>query len=180
MKLLKIAALGVLLASAAWLPSFANGFDEANQVSQDPHVAYTLYIGMPTKDAEAAFDELKDWKKSVEDLTNGCYTGPASKKIYYARTLKDKTKQKVFFFRNYDGILYGYQITFYTNKNADAEKMYNQAVKNLKAQLGAPHRTMSNSTNEWTNFEESDGYNINLTYNKQEKSFKIDRHYVYH
>lgn len=58
--------------------------------------------------------------------------------------------------------------------------MYNLAVMNLKTQLGTPHRTMSNSTNEWTNFEESDGYNISLTYTKQEKSFKTDRYYVYH
>lgn len=75
--------LGLAVATMCYVPSFANSFDEAMAVPEDPRVAYTFYIGMNADDVEEAMDALPDWAKRVESFRN----------IFYTRTLEDGTKE---------------------------------------------------------------------------------------
>lgn len=175
MKLLKTAALGMLLAGAAWMPTFANGYEEAVQVTSDPQVAYTLYVGIPSSEAEATFDSLSDWTKHehVQASGNGIT-------VYYTRTLKDGTKQKVSFPRSRTYGAHFIIMEFYTPKAADAHKMYLQALNTMTKKMGQPKSRGHNSTNDFAHFEADDGFTVNLIYTPREKSFKIIREYVYH
>lgn len=142
MKRWKKIALGVVLASAMWIPSFANALGEVNAVSQDLMVAYTLYPDMNTTDAEAAFDSLPDWTKHVEYIGDRDRTVDSF--VSYTRTLEDKTKQEVFMLRRKDGILLEYRVLFYSESRAKLEEMYNLAFNNLKAKYGAPYMSSKN------------------------------------
>ena len=135
-------ALGVVLASAMWMPSFANALGEVNAVSQDLMVAYTLYPDMSTSDAEAAFDSLPDWTKHVKYIGDRDRTLDSF--VSYTRTLEDKTKQEVFMLRRKDGRLLDYRVMFYSESRAQLEKMYNLAFNNLKAKYGAPYMSSKN------------------------------------
>lgn len=175
MNVLKTAALGVLLASAAWMPSLANGFDEAASVTSDPHVAYTLYIGKPSAESEAAFDSLPDWKKQEHVAANG-----GGITCIYTRTLKDGTKQRVSFPRSSKFGTYFIIMKFTTPKAEDAHQMYLDAVKRMTQEMGAPESIRKIDVNYLATFREADGYTVYLTYNTKEKTFEVDRHYVYH
>lgn len=157
-------ALGVVLASALWMPSFANALGEVNAVSQDLMVAYTLYPDMSTSDAEAAFDSLPDWTKHVKYIGDRDRTLDSF--VSYTRTLEDKTKQEVFMLRRKDGRLLDYRVMFYSESRAQLEKMYNLAFNNLKAKYGAPYysqkdasRFLDEDTNYFTELDISSDLN---------------------
>ena len=175
MNVLKTAALGVLLAGAAWMPSLANGFDEAASVTSDPQVAYTLWVGMPSADAEAAFDGLVDWTKHEHVQANG-----GGITVYYTRTLKDGTKQKVMFPRSRTYGAHFIDMSFTTPKADDAYKMYQQGVKTMIQNMGQPKSVTKRGMNYYTDFEQADGYNVRLSFVANEKTFTITRIYVYH
>lgn len=175
MKLLKAATLGILLAGAAWMPSFANGFEEAVQVTSDPYVAYTLYVGMPSAEAESTFDSLPDWTKHEHVQANG-----GGITLIYTRILKDGTKQEISFPRSSKYGAHFIDMTFYTPNTEDAHKMYLQALKTMNQKMGKPSTIAQNKTNHYAIFEEADGYHVDLTYTPGKKAFKIVRIYVYH
>lgn len=175
MKLLKAATLGILLAGAAWMPSFANGFGEAVQVTSNPHVAYTLYVGMPSAEAESTFDSLPDWTKHEHVQANG-----GGITLIYTRTLKDGTKQEVHFPRSSKLGAYFLDMKFITSKAEDAHQMYLDAVKRMTQEMGSPESIKKIYVNYLATFRETDGYTVSLRYLPQEKAFEVSRNYVYH
>lgn len=181
MKLLKTAALSILLAGAAWMPGFANGLDEAAQVTSDPFVAYTLYQDMPITEAVQTFDALPDWTKKME-YKRGIYTNVPAPLVYtYTRTLADKTKQ-VLSFSKYEGqeVIGGFNLIFYTKKTKDAEQMFQQAYKSIDSyqkwyKTGNPN---SKRTDIFATFWDNDGYTIQLELNRDKNMFAVYRYLV--
>lgn len=182
MKIVKTAALGILLASAVWIPGFANGFDEAVQVTRDPYVAYTLYEDMPIEEAIHTFDALPDWGKKMEYVQPGPYSNGQSPLCYtYTRTLADKTKQVLTFskFKNQE-VLGSFKITFYTKKVEDAIQMFEQAYRSIDSyqkwtKAGNPN---SKQADKFATFWTNDGYTVQLEVNIDKKMFSINRYSV--
>ena len=179
MKYFKTIFLSVLLSSIAWMPSFADGFGEVDQVSLNPDVAYTWYIDMPDKDAEAAFDSLPDWKKGSTYFTEkGDEPGHLRKAVGYVRVLKDKTKQEAFFL-SYNGLIYEYAIRFTVKKADDAKKMYEQALTNIKADTDRSWFIVGgDSRSTRTNLRDEKGFTVHLTYDLKKKTFEIRRYWI--
>ncbi len=167
MNVCKKAILGMALACTLWIPGFANGLDEVDQVTQDFYVAYTLYTGMRVADAEATFDSLPDWKKKVE-IEYGC--GPATF-VTYTRVLQDKTKQEVNFCRRDDGELIRFDINFYTKNKQNAREMYEIALKNLKEKYGEP----AGATERAAMFKDSYKRYVNIDLNIEKGCIRITR-----
>lgn len=177
MKLLKTAALGILLAGAAWMPGFANGLDEAAQVTSDPFVAYTLYEEMPITEAIQTFDELPDWVKKMEYIRDPYFDGPAPLCYTYTRTLSDKTKQ-VLCFKKYEGqkVLSAFTLTFYTKNTKDLIQMYEQAYRSIDSYQ--KWNKVGNINSLSATFWDNDGYSIGIGVNKEKKSFTVSRYSV--
>lgn len=175
MNKIKVALCGLLLASAAWIPGFANGLDEAMQVTSDPYVAYTLYKSMPITEAIETFDTLPDWTKHTEYIKDPHSNGPAPLVYFYTRILSDKTKQ-VLIFKKYDNQtkLSAFALLFYTKNAQDAIKMYEQAYQNIDSyqkwtkvgDIKSKHATFWNDDKDY----------IEITVNSADKLFFIKRY----
>ena len=177
MKVLKAAALGLLLASAAWIPGFANGLDEAKQVTSDPFTAYTLYEDLPIADAIRTFDALPDWVKKMEYIKQPYYDGPTPLTYTYTRTLEDKTKQ-VLTFQKYEGqtVLGAFTLIFYTKNAKDAQAMYEQAYRSID--LYQKWIKTGGLDKNYTNFWDKYGYTVYIEVNTDKKRFTIQRHSI--
>lgn len=164
--------LGLAVAAMCYVPSFANGFDEAMAVTEDPRVAYTFYIGMNADDVEAAMDDLPDWTKRVEDFKS-------FRNIFYTRTLEDGTKEEICLPNfKHGAMLKEYHITFTTKTVGEAAKMYFQAMAKLRKNYGSPASHEAKVTYESAGYIFDDGHlNVLLGYDKTMKSFGITRNF---
>ena len=181
MKILKTAALGILLAGATWIPGFANGLDEAMQVTSDPFLAYTLYEKMPAEEAIHTFDALPDWVKKMEYKPVKYYNGPDPLHYTYTRTLADKTKQ-VLTFSRFDGqkVLGAFTLTFYVKKTQDAVQMFQQAYRSIDSyqkwnKAGNPNFKQADV---FATFWDNSGYTVQLELNTDKKMFAVYRYSV--
>lgn len=164
--------LGLAVAAMCYVPSFANSFDEAMAVTEDPRVAYTFYIGMNADDVETAMDALPDWSKRVENFKS-------FRHIYYTRTLEDGTKEEICLPNVKRGeMMKEYHITFFTKTPGEAAKMYFQAMARLRKNYGAPQTHEAKPTYEDACYVLDNGHlNVVLGYDKKEKTFGIARNY---
>lgn len=177
MKLLKVAIASVLLAGAAWMPSFANGLGELNQVTTDPDSAYTLYLDMPIGGVESAFDGLKDWTKQKELIKNPYDPWHMVVRITYTRTLQDKTKQKVIV-EAYKGIVDRNIFEFYTGSKEETQQMFEQALANLKNAQKWIFPIGDNTDNNRIVMYRHDGLNIYLDKDLKNHMFRMTKYYV--
>lgn len=164
--------LGLALAAACYMPSFANSFDEAMAVTEDPRVAYTFYIGMNSGEVEDAMDALTDWKKVVHDYKS-------FRELHYTRTLEDGTIEEITLpnFKRTQ-FLKEYHILFTTKTVGEAAKMYYQAMARLRKTYGSPTSHQATPTYEDAGYNLDDGHlQFLIGYDKKMKSFGIARNY---
>ena len=177
MKVLKTALLGLLLAGTAWMPGWANGLDEAKQVTSDPFVAYTLYEGMPITDTISTFDALPDWTKKMEYIKQQYYNGPIPLTYTYTRTLEDKTKQVLLFQKYQDQtVLSAFTLLFFTKNVKDAKAMYEQAYRSIDSYQ--KWSKVGNINSKQATFWDNKGYTIYIELDPDSKMFAIRRYRV--
>ena len=151
------------------MPGFATGLDEAIQVTTDPYVAYTLYLGMPYTDVIQTFDSLPDWKKTTEYVKNKQFPGYDYVNVTYTRVLKDKTKQTLAF-KSYvnSSKLSEFALTFYCPNLTDAQKMFEQAYRNIDS--AKKWYKAGSLKSGYTTFWDDDGYTIGISIKKIRKA----------
>lgn len=165
--------LGLAVAAMCYVPSFANGFDEAMAVAEDPGVAYTFYLGMNTDEVEAAMDALPDWNKRVEKGVKSL------RNLHYTRTLEDGTVQEISLPNFKRGAaLKEYHIHFTTKTVGEAAKMYFQSMAKLRKTYGNPLWHEADASGERAGYDLDGGHlNFIVAYNKNQKTFNVVRNY---
>lgn len=160
---------GLLIATACYMPSFANSFDEAMAVVKDPYTVYNFYPGEDPAQIEAEMDELKDWTKTKNADYNGCVF------VRYKRTLADGVEQELFFNYMPGREIQFLKVTFKTKDAKDAGKMYFKALQHYK-ELGFKPQLIHSPTSENAIFNvDSDGNSIMLYYSSASKVFEIHK-----
>lgn len=160
---------GLLIATACYMPSFANSFDEAMAVVKDPYTVYNFYPGEYPDQIEAEMDELKDWKKIKNTDYSGCVF------VRYTRTLADGVQQELFFNYMPEREIKFLKVTFKTKTAKEAGKMYYQALAHMK-ELGYTPRFLHSPTSEYASFNvDSDGNSMSLYYSSSGKTFEVHK-----
>ena len=161
---------GLLIATACYMPIFANSFDEAMAVVKDPYTVYNFYPGEDPAQIESEMDELKDWTKTkTHDQYTDCIF------VTYKRTLADGVEQELFFNYMPRREIRFIKVTFKGQSAKEIGKMYFRALSHMK-ELGYSPRLMHSPTSEdaWIRLDD-DGNTLSLYYSSSSKKFEIDK-----
>lgn len=161
---------GLLIATACYMPSFANSFDEAMAVVKDPYTVYNFYPGEDPAQIESEMDELKDWTKTKNQNE---YTGCVF--VRYTRTLQDGVEQELFFNYMPDREIQFLKVTFKAKTAKEVGKMYFRALEHMK-KLGYKPQTIHSPTSENAQFYvDSEGHSYSLYFSSASKVFEVNK-----